>query len=299
MIKRFVLAASLALIGTMIVACSVSDHSLVNAEKRINSLKEKGVPDSALSPCIVYLYQARESKRRGNSADSRLGAKNLRVELAKAEALYREHIATLKPSVDSLMAIIMSAQKNYDGMELKKVDSLLAIVDSFIRIKWYLQANTKATELVARIPQFNFDSERAKEIRDRVPGEWVVTNKTTSKENKDINAVEKKIFIFEKDGSAKLIENKKGQSGPYLREDWQFESWGKWDINGDTVRMFSNRFAAVRQNFQRMYLENGGKKKSWRNEPQPTYDSVITDGSQDRYVTFSDLQADFEQVRKF
>ncbi|MBN1128217.1 MAG: hypothetical protein JXA71_04490 [Chitinispirillaceae bacterium] len=299
MIKRFVLAASLALIGSMIVACSVSDRTIANAEKRINSLKAKGVPDSALSPCLVHLYQAREAKRRGQSGESRAGAKMLRIELAKAETLYREHIANLKPAVDSLMAVIGAARKSYDGMERKKLDSLLVEVDSFIRIKWYLQAHTKSQELVARIPQFNFDSERAKEIRDRVPGEWVCTNKTTSKENKDINAVEKKIFIFEKNGSAKLIENKKGQSGPYLREDWQFDSWGKWDVNGDTVHMFVNRFAAVRQNFQRMYLEDGGKKKSWRNEPQPTYDSLITDGSQNRFITFSDLQADFEQTRKF
>ena len=299
MIKRLALLTVITSVACMIAACSVSDRALVNAEKRINALKSKGVPDSALSPCLVYLYQAREMKKSHQAGESRAGAKMLRIELAKAEALYRDQIANLKPTVDANLATINAARSKYDGLELKKIDSLIAVVDSFVRMNWLLQANTKAMEIIARLPQFDFDSDRAKEIRSRVPGEWVCANKTTSKENKAINAVEKKIFIFEKDGTAKLIENKKGQSGPYLREDWEFNSWGKWDVNGDTVRLFINRFASVRQNFERMFLENGGKKKEWKNEPQPTYDSLITDGSQDRFVTFSDLQSDFEQVRKF
>jgi hypothetical protein len=297
MIKRLALLTVITSISCMIAACSVSDRALVNAEKRINALKSKGVPDSALSPCLVYLYQAREMKKSHQAGESRAGAKMLRIELAKAEALYRDQIANLKPTVDANLATINAARGKYDGLELKKLDSLTAVVDSFVRINWLLQANTKAMEIIARLPQFDFDSDRAKEIRGRVPGEWVCANKTTSKENKAINAVEKKIFILEKDGTARLVENKKGQSGPYLREDWEFNSWGKWDVNGDTVRLFINRFAAVRQNFERMHLLDGGKKKIWKNEPQPTYDSTITDGSQDRYVTFSDLQSDFERVR--
>jgi hypothetical protein len=299
MIKRLVFLTVIAGIACMIASCSVSDRALANAEKRINALKAKGVPDSALSPCLVYLYQAREMKNLHNAAESRAGAKMLRVELAKAEALYRDQIANLKPTVDANLSTINAARGKYSGLELKKLDSLIAIVDSFVRIDWLLQANTKAEQIIKRLPQFDFDSDRAKEVRPRLPGEWVCANKTTSKENKAINAVEKKVFIFEKDGTAKLIENKKGQSGPYLREDWEFNSWGKWDVSGDTVLLFINRFAAIRQNFQRMYLHDGGKRKEWKNEPQPTYDSTITDHSQDRFITFSDLSSDFEQTRKF
>ncbi|MBN2036589.1 MAG: hypothetical protein JW768_07580 [Chitinispirillaceae bacterium] len=293
MIKRLAPIVVLSICACMIAACSVSDRTLNNAEKRINTLKSKGVPDSALSPCVVNLYKARESKRMNQAGESRLAAKMLRKELAEAEALYRDHIAKLKPSVDSLVSIIHAARKNYDGMVLKKVDSLLAIADSFIQINWLLQAHTKAQELVNRLPQFTFDAERTAEVRPRLPGTWVCAIKTKGKENKAINAVEKKIFTFNTDGTGKLIQNKKGQSGPYLREDWEFVSWGKWDVNGDTVHLFVNRFAAVRQNFMRMYLHDGGARKEWRAENQPTYDSLITDGSQDRFITFSDLQKDF------
>ena len=281
------------------VACSVSDRTLNNADKRIKTLKTKGVPDSALSPSIVYLYQAREAKRKNMDGDSRAAAKLLRVELGKAEAMYRDNISNLKPAIDSLRVLIQNARKNYTGMELKKFDSCNSVVDSFLRIEWMLQAYTKAQELANAIPTFNFDSERAKELRSRIPGEWVCINKTKGTENKNINALEKKIFTFEKNGKVKFVENKKGQSGPYLKEDWEFVSLGTWDVNGDTVHTFVNRFSAVRQMFERMYLENGGKVKKWKKEPGPTYDSAITDGSQDRFITFSDLKSDFEQTKKF
>jgi hypothetical protein len=230
----------------------------------------------------------------------RKAAKDLRIELAKAESVYNDHIATLKPSIDSLKAILLAARKNYTGLELKKFDSLMAAVDSLVQIDWLLQADTKAQQMVGMLPQFNFDSDRSKELIGRVPGEWVCTNKSKSTEDKAVNAVEKKIFTFNKDGSAKFIESKKGQSGPYLKEDWEFVSTGSWDINGDTVHLFTKRFAAVRQNAERLFIENHGKTKTWKKEPPgATYDSLITDGSQDRTVTFTDLKEDFEQTKKF
>jgi hypothetical protein len=51
--------------------------------------------------------------------------------------------------------------------------------------------------------------------------------------------------------------------------------------------------------FERMFILDGGKKKEWRKEPKPTYDSTITDGSQDRFISFADLKEDFEQTKKF
>ena len=294
--KRLAIYALMSLI-IGIAGCAPSDRALNNAEKRLATLKSNGVPDSALSPSKVFLYQARESKRKNEAGDARTAAKSLRIELAKAEAMYRDHIAQLKPSVDSLLTIIQAARRNYAGIGLKKFDSLTVMVDSFVKINWLLQADTKAQEIVALIPQFNFDAERAKELRERVPGEWVCLTKVKGDNCKDINAVEKKIFTLEKNGKAKFVENKKGQSGPFLKEDWEFVSNGTWDVNGDTVCLFINHFAAVRQMFEKLYIEGG--KKNWKKEPQPTYDSAITDGSQDRFITFSDLKTDFEQAKKF
>jgi hypothetical protein len=47
--------------------------------------------------------------------------------------------------------------------------------------------------------------------------------------------------------------------------------------------------------FKRLHKIDG--KEVWKDEPGPTYDSAITDGSQDRYVTYDDLKMDFKKVR--
>ena len=223
----------------------------------------------------------------------------MKRELASVEANFKETVNRLMPVIDSLRSVIRATRSGLTGLQLKKIDSMMVPVDSLLAMKWYLAAHTKAQEIGSLIPQFNKDEERVKELRSILPGEWVCTNITKSKEEKGVNAVEKKVFTFNRDGSVLLEENKKGQSGPFLKEDWEFKSWGKYDMNGDTIHLFIDRFASLRQNFERLYLEDGGKKKVWKKEPQPTYDSTITDGSQDRYITYEDLKGDFVQTRKF
>lgn len=282
-----------------IVACGVNEKTFITAEKKIADLKAQGVMDSSLSTVKVYLYQAKDAQERGNTGVAKKATKQMKRELASVEATFKEAVTRLMPKIDSLRSVIRATKSGLTGLQAKKIDSMMVPVDSLLNIKWYLSAYTKAQEIGNMIPQFNKDEERAKELKSIVPGEWVCTNITKSKEVKGVHAVEKKIFTFNRDGSVLLNENKKGQSGPFLKEDWEFKSWGKYDMDGDTIRLFINRFASIRQNFQRLYLENGGKKKVWKSEPQPTYDSLITDGSQDRYITFTDLKGDFKQTRKF
>lgn len=280
-----------------IVACGVSDKFLQQAETRINNLKSMGMPDSALSSIKVFLYQAKDSKQRGHTGAAREAADSLKINLTRAESEYKEIVSQKQSSLNSLRSTINQARNDLNGLALKKVDSLMVPVDSFANMKWYLQAYNLAKDISDRIPEFKENMEKANSLKGKIPGKWVCTQVTKSKENKAIHAVEKKIFTFNRDGSAKLIENKKGQSGPYLKEDWEFISEGKYDLFGDTICLFIDRFASVRQNFKRMYVEDG--KKLWKNEPQPTYDSTITDGSQDRFITFDDLKEDFKQIRKY
>lgn len=281
-----------------IVGCGVNEKTFTNAEKKIADLKSQGVMDSTLSTVKVLLYQARDAQQRGNTGLAKNTTKQLKRELASVEATFKETVNRLMPKIDSLRSVIRATRSGLTGLQLKKIDSMMVPVDSFMRLKWYLSAYSKAQEIGSMIPQFNKDEERAKELKTIIPGEWVCTNITKSKEVKGVHAVEKKIFTFNRDGSVLLIETKKGQSGPFLKEDWEFKSWGTYDMNGDTIHLFINRFASIRQNFERLYFEDGGKKKVWKKEPQPTYDSLITDGSQDRYITYPDLKEDFTQTRK-
>lgn len=279
------------------IACGISDKFLQQAEERIDNLKSMGMPDSALSSIKVFLYQAKDSKQRGHTGMAKKAADSLKINLSKSEKEYQEIVSQKQSSLESLRSTINQARNELSGLALKKVDSLMVPVDSFANKKWYLQAFNLAKDISDKIPELKENIEKANSLRGKIPGKWICTNITKSTENKAINAVEKKVFTFNRDGSVHLIENKKGQSGPYLKEDWEFVSNGKYDILGDTIYLFISRFASVRQNFHRMYVENG--KKLWKNEPQPTYDSTITDGSQDRFIAYNDLLEDFKQVNKY
>lgn len=280
-----------------ITGCGVNKKTIETAQKRIETLKTQGVPDSLLSMAKVYLSQVEIFVDKGKTPEAKKSAEELEKQLTDAESYYKNQISNLLPSIESLKSQIKASRDEFSALQGKKIDSMLTIVDSFVGIKWYLQAHTTAQEISNRIPQFREDQKKANDIIKKIPGEWVCTNHIKGTENKEINAIEKKIFTFNKNGSVKLIENKKGRSGPFLKEDYEYKSLGTWDVLGDTVYLFVNQFAAVRQNFERMHKE--GKKLIWKKETHAPYDSTITDGSQDRNIVYSDLTGDFVQTRKF
>jgi hypothetical protein len=291
--KKAALSIVLSLSLTLIIgACSVGQKTLDDAQKRIDVLKQKGVPDSALSSAIVYLAQAKDSKQRGNNGLARLSADSTRILIAQAEAAYSENSVKLKPEIDDLLLQLTKAKSELSGLQVKKLDSALKVIDSFSQKKWIYQVEANVKSAVKELlPQLKINENLAREVRPKLIGSWVCTNKTKSEEIKEINAIEKKIFSYMPDGKCKLVETKKGQSGQAIKEDYEFNSYGTFDLLGDTVFMFINRFVSVRQNFTTMSLKDG--KKTWTLKKEPTYDSVITDGSQDRWIPYPDLQRDF------
>jgi hypothetical protein len=286
-----------ALILTVGCGGGVNDKMLDDAQGRIDALKTKGIPDDKVSGARIHLYQAREHNSKGNGRLAKVSADSMKANLALAEQFYQEQVSTLGPKIDAKKAEAIKAKDELSGYQVKKIDSTVAVIDSFKRIDWLLQADNVAQELAALIPSLKDDEVKSKNLRRLVPGEWVTETRTKSEANKDVNALERKVFTFHKDGKVNLVESKKGQSGEFLKEDWEFRSWGTYDMKGDTVMLSINRFAAVRQMFQRIHKIND--KMVWKDEPGPTYDSAITDRSQDRFVTYEDLKADFKQVKRF
>jgi hypothetical protein len=286
---------SLAL-SVIIPGCSVSQKAIDDAQKRVDILKAKGVPDSSLSDATKYLYGANYAKQKDEKTTAHKSLDSARILIAQAEALYAENLVKMKPETDSLVGVITNAKTGFTGLQAKKLDSAMAVIGNFSAKNWIYQVEDNAKKAVAMIPQLKFNEDRAKEIKARLPGEWVCTNVTKSDADKAVNAVEKKIFSFFKDGKAKLVETKKGQSSKNLKEDWEFQSSGTYDCLGDTVFIFVDRFASVRQNFESLKDE---KKKIWEMKKEPTYDSVITDHSQDRWVPFEEMKQDFKQEKKF
>lgn len=273
--------------------CGVSDKTIKNAEARLNKLSEKGVPDSSLSRAKVFLYQAISTKEDGNIGVSRKAADSMQFYIAKGEAQYEADMKRLSPWIQTERQGLAKETSELTGLHKKHADSTLGLIDSFIQINWLLQAEANIRKFKDYIPQLQFDEKRAEELRPRVLGRWVCTNITKHRNDVTVNAVEKKIFSFQKNGNVKLVENKKGKSTPYFKEDWEFVSWGKYDFKGDTIFLMIDRFKAAKQNFWDLKEKDG--KKDWVKTAHPTYDSTITDGSQDRFINFSDLEGDFKR----
>jgi hypothetical protein len=292
-ILRWLALSVILLLGS----CGISQKSIDEAQGRINDLKAKGVPDSSLSDAVKYLYGAKYAKEKDDKTLARKSLDSARILIAQSEALYAENSVRLKPSTDSLIAIIVKAKSEFTGMQLKSLDSALAVINAFATKSWIYQVEDNCNKAIAMLPTLRFDEDRAKELKARLPGEWVCTNVTKSDADKTINAVEKKIFTFNKDGKVTLVETKKGQSAKNLKEDWEFQSFGTWDCLGDTIHIFVDRFACKKQNFETLIEKDN--KKNWEKKSEKTYDSLITDHSQDRWLPFSEMSEDFKQDKKF
>ena len=291
--KKFIILSFCCIAVFIIVGCSVSKRALNDAEKRIEALRSKGVPDSSLSRAKVFFYQARDAKMRGNRGLARKSADSMRILIAQAESQYKDDMNRLKPWISSKKSFIADETTNLTGLHKKHLDSLMGIVDSFITINWLLQAEAHIKELINYLPKLKSDEERAAELRPRIPGVWKCSQVTKHAEDKSVHAVEKKIFTFTSDGKVKLVENKKGKSTPYFKEDWEFISHGKWDVKGDTILLLVERFKSAKQDFWDKKDKDG--RTQWVKTSHPRYDSLIADGSQNRFITFHDLINDFSR----
>jgi hypothetical protein len=273
-----------------IVACSVSDKTLTSGQNRIDALKAQGMPDSLLSPAKLLIRQATDEKSRNPSIANK-AADSLKKVLTQLELSFKSTIPQLEAEIESMQGQVAQVRSQVSGMQVERIDSLTRAVDSLVDKKWYPDASAKLKTIVNALPQIKLDEQKMTEIKGKVSGSWTCTNVTKHSEDKTVHAVEKKIFILNKDGSCRFIEKKEGKSGPYLKEDYEFVSYGTYGFKGDTVYLSIKRFAAVRQNFERLFIE--GKSRTWKRDPQPTYDSTITDKSQDRFITYPDLLSDF------
>jgi hypothetical protein len=272
------------------VACSVSDKTLTAGQNRIDALKAQGMPDSLLSPAKLLIRQATDEKTRNPSIANK-AADSLKKVLTQLELSFKSTIPQLQSEIESMRAQITQTRSQVTGMQVAKIDSMMRIADSLNNLKWYPDAAAKMRSVVAALPQLQQDEQKAAEIKGKVAGTWTCTNVTKHSEDPTVNAVEKKIFILNRDGTCKFIEQKQGKSGPFLKEDYQYISYGTYGFLGDTVYLSINRFQAVRQNFEHLFID--GKKRTWKKEPHPSYDTTLTDKSQDRFVAYPDLVSDF------
>jgi hypothetical protein len=274
----------------LLAGCGVSEKKLKDAEQRMQTLQSNGVPDSLLTEARVLISQSRVSKKLGNGIGAKTEYDSAMTILAKAEGNYGTTTAELKPSVEAIRKSLGDKKLNLSGVILKEADSLLAFIDALMTANKWPDAKAECQEVVAIFAGLEKDQQLAKEVKPKLAGTW--SGSQAFKED-GANAVEKKQFAFAPDGKIDIVEERSGATTPSFKEDWKFQSSGTYDVKGDTILIAITKEKCLKQVFQ--HLKEKGKKKEWVKVEKPPYDSVITGGKKDRYMTFEFLKGNFKK----
>jgi hypothetical protein len=293
-LSRYLFVTCLVCSLIAVVATSCGGKKGPSADDRIKALAAKGVPDSILSNVKLYLYNINSASKSGQYGSVGSYKDSLKTGLAAAEAWYGKTVQENKTYIESVKKTIADRKASLTGIALKECDSILKVADSFVTINWLIQARTTFEQIDAMMPTLLANQKKAAEIKPKLFGTWKnvhVVRPTEGEENEHYKAVETSVYSFAKDGAFAGTEEKLGQSTPYMKEDWKFLSWGKYDLMGDTVYMFITREKCAKQN----YTNLNRKTNKWEHKAEPTYDSTFTNHKRDKFITFEDLQQNFKK----
>jgi hypothetical protein len=280
--------------GIIFIGCGVTTRKMNDAEKRINALAQNGMPDSLLTDVRVLLVQIKTSKQYGGGYgaspkklyDSAMGI------LANAEMIYINSTNKIKPGVEALRKTLDAKKQGLSGAQLMEADRLIKDVDSFIKINKWTEAKEKCEMTDSTLTSLLKDEKTAAEVKVKLTGTWSGVQKVKNKQEK-ADFVEKKIFSFSPDNKIDIIEERNGQTNAMVKEDWKFQSGGTFSLKGDTILVAVTKEKCFKQIYMNLVEKNG--KAQWLKKEKPTYDSTITSGKKDRFLTFAFLKENFKK----
>jgi hypothetical protein len=262
-------------------------------EQRIKALEDKGVPDSILSNVKVYLSNVQSLNKFGQTGNYK---DSLKTSLAAAEAWFEKTMTESKAYIESARQTIIGKKAQLSGLPLKDCDNLLQVADSLVKINWLIAAKAQFEKIEAVMPFLIENQKKAGELRPKIIGAWKsvqVIRPTEDDAGANYKALETRIYTFGKDGSFSGSEEKHGQSTHYMKEDWKFLSWGKYDLAGDSIYLFITREKCAQQ----MYTQLNVKTNKWEKKVEPLYDSTVTNNKKDKFITYSDLKNEFKKIK--
>ncbi|NLG17504.1 MAG: hypothetical protein GX556_09275 [Fibrobacter sp.] len=291
--KRFLSCLVLSAAAAFIIAgCGgASGDKLAEIENRIKALSDKGVPDSVLADVKVYLYNVTSAKKNSNAGNARKYTDSMLVAIVDAEKWYDKSMQEFKPYLENLRKNIVERKSALSGLQLKTADSVLSVADSFTNLNWIIQARWKMDKLDSIMPVLEQNEKTAQKLRKQLVGKWGDSH-WIKPEEASYKALNKSIYKFTTDGKFEGSEEMNGQTTDYMKEDWQFLSWGTYDLKGDTIHLFISREKCPRQIFTQLNV----KENKWIKNVKPTYDSTITNGSKDRFIMFDYLKENFKKM---
>ena len=94
----------------------------------------------------------------------------------------------------------------------------------------------------------------------------------------------KEIVVLNKNESMSMTKEKKDQNSENFKEDWKFVSTGTWAMKGDTAFLF---VTFEKCEYQKYWVRRSGQ---WVEDPKPSYETQVTNGSKDKYITYEYLK---------
>lgn len=300
------LAAALFLTG-----CKSFEERTIDVRERLSALENKGLPDSVVSPARLAYVSAQDNKARNRGSEANSDLKRAEAAVVHAEEFLVNTINTKKPEVIGRFNIIVkNTEADLRGLHKKDADSVLSQIDSLLKIDFIFKAEKGINQFEKDFPKMKRAQFVADSLRPKINGStWTFMETTKNTEDKNVNATEKKVFKFNRDGTSYFVEEKHGQSAPNLKEDWKFETWGNWDIKGDTVHVIANKFTQHKQTFwqfneltKKWGHYDSDKKEFVDNKPNVIAAETLTSAKnpedivkQNRYIVYQDLIDEYKK----
>lgn len=269
----------------------LSKKKIQDVENRVKTLESKGVPDSITASIKVFLYNYQTAKRLGNGNEASKITDSIFQTLANAEKWYQDFITQNKSVIESKISSFQSQKQNLSGLQLKTADSISKIIDSLVKADLLIQANEKIIAAESILPDLLKLENAARKVKPGLIGKWKDVHLVKAEEG-NFKYTETTFYTFKADGSFEGSEERKGQSTPFMKEDWQFLSWGTYDLKGDTVFLFVSREKCPRQIFTQLNV----KENKWVENKKATYDSTISDNSKDKSIPFAYIKDNFKKL---
>jgi hypothetical protein len=263
-----------------------------DVENRLKILESKGVPDSLTAGIKVFLYNYATAKKLGNSTNATKMTDSIFSNLTFAEKWYQDFLIQNKSEILSSISTLQGQKKNLSGIHLRIADSISTIIDSLVETDLLIKAKEKITDAKILMPALLKDQETATKLKPTLLGNWKDARVVKADEG-NYKYVETTSYSFKPNGTFEGSEDRKGQSSPYFKEDWQFLSWGTYDLKGDTVHLFVNREKCPRQ----IYTQLNVKDNKWKEDRKATYDSTITDHGKDRSIPITFLKQNYKKSK--
>ena len=306
---RYLICISFLSFFLLLMGCQSFQEKVNSTQLRLKALEDKGLPDSVITPIRISLVGAQDESRRNRGSEANKKIKAAIDAAVKAETFLENSLTVKKPEIVARFNTAKSkVEKDLRGLHKSDAETILASVDSLLKLDFVFRAERILEKFEKDYPKTVRAQFVADSLRPRVRGTWTFLENTKHSEDKNVNATERKVFTFEPNGRAKFVEEKRGQSSPNLKEDWRFETWGTWDMKGDTVNVAATRFTQHKQTFWQFneitkkwgHLDNNnnfveGKPKVIDAETLTMEDNKDDILKQNRYVIFQDLVDEYKK----